>query len=211
VPEQHPCGGAKLFLVLKIADLAMTMLEACETAPGENLICLLQELLDVDRHRTALANKHVEGFEMAVYIEAQWALEDRQLGLRKLANLVSVGPSTISLWRNTKPYLDAIESAKQVLTLVHKERLEAIRSGEPHLTEPEAFRRAFRNYAFECANRKDPDQFYRHVESKLSVANDASALEEAWKEIEPIASTYLPPDQEALRAIYQKHLARLTS
>jgi hypothetical protein len=46
-PGAAPMRRGQALPRAEIADLAMTMLEACETAPGENLICLVQELLDV--------------------------------------------------------------------------------------------------------------------------------------------------------------------
>lgn len=119
----------------EMADLAMTMLEACEAPPGENLICLLQELLDVDRHRTAVANKHIEEFQKAAWIEAHYAVKGSELKLRELARLVNVAPANINLWRKSASYLKAIEDAKKALAFAHKEPLEAIKASTPDLSE----------------------------------------------------------------------------
>jgi hypothetical protein len=130
-PGAAPMRRGQALPRAEMADLAMTMLEACETAPGENLICLLQELLDVDRHRKALASKHSEKLERAAYVEAQYALEGRELGVRELARLLSVGPSTVNFWRSSKSYLEAIESAKRVLTSIDEKKLQTIRGRDP--------------------------------------------------------------------------------
>ncbi len=62
---------------LTIADLAITMVQFLEGPPGENLICLLQELLDVDRHRKALAENPGNEFTRAAMTEAIGALRGR--------------------------------------------------------------------------------------------------------------------------------------
>jgi hypothetical protein len=188
----------------EMADLAMTMLEACEAPPGENLICLLQELLDVDRHRKALAEKPGEEFVNAAYFEAANELQGRTTGVREIARKVSVSPAAVSGWKKLDNYLEAKEVAKRLLLL--GKRIEAFRNGDPQLAEGEVLA-AVKEYV----ERKDPDNFYHDVENILTVVANSAALEDVWKGIEPTVSTYLPPDQEALRALYQKHRARLAS
>jgi hypothetical protein len=83
---------------LVIADIAMTMLEACE-CPGENLRCLLRELFDLDRHRWALGEKRNKAFEDAAEIDAR-----ATYGLRELARQVRVSPSTLKGWRASPDY-----------------------------------------------------------------------------------------------------------
>ena len=89
---------------LVIADLAMTMVEMCALQPGENLICLLQELLDVDRYRASQADKPSEAFQQAAQIDAQMAVQGKSIGVRQLAKMVSVNASTISGWRRNPDY-----------------------------------------------------------------------------------------------------------
>ena len=60
---------------LVIADLAMTMVENFADDIGDDLVCLLQELLEVDRHRRALAKVPSEKFQLAAQIVAQRNLQ----------------------------------------------------------------------------------------------------------------------------------------
>jgi hypothetical protein len=101
---------------LVIADLAMTMVEVCEFQPGENLICLLQELLDVDRHRASQAEKPSEAFQHAVQIDAQSAIQEKTIGVRQLAKMVSVNASTVSGWRRDPDYQEAVATFKSVFS-----------------------------------------------------------------------------------------------
>ncbi len=85
---------------LLIADLAMTMVEGLEEQPGPELIALLMELLNVDRHRRSLAAAHSEEKNRAVYLEAQVP----NIGVRELAKAAGVAPSTITAWRRDPDY-----------------------------------------------------------------------------------------------------------
>ena len=63
--EERRVGAAPIFAGgmlsrITIADIALTMIQFLEGPPGEALICLLQELLDVDRHRIALVKNRPE-------------------------------------------------------------------------------------------------------------------------------------------------------
>jgi len=104
---------------LTIADLAITMVQFLEGPPGENLICLLQELLDVDRHRKALAENPGNEFTRAAMTEAIGALQGRTYGVRELAKLVSVDPSSITRWRRSAEYQRMVEAQKKT----HEDRL----------------------------------------------------------------------------------------
>ena len=101
---------------LVIADLAMTLVEVCESQPAENLICLLQELLDVDRHRASQAEKPIEAFQQAAQIDASLAVQGKKIGVRRLAEMVSVDPATISRWRRDPDYLKDVEMFKSALS-----------------------------------------------------------------------------------------------
>ncbi len=85
---------------LLIADVAMTMVEGLQEQPGPELIALLMELLNVDRHRRSLAAAHSEEKNRAVYLEAQVP----NIGVRELAKHVGVAPSTITAWRRDPDY-----------------------------------------------------------------------------------------------------------
>jgi len=90
---------------VEIADLAVAMLERLadgRDGTGENLLCLLRELLDVDRHRKRItpAPKLIE----AARLEGL-AIQNREpLGVRELARLVRVRPRAIVDWRRSAVY-----------------------------------------------------------------------------------------------------------
>jgi hypothetical protein len=92
-----------------IADIAITMLEAIET-PGPQLLLLLVELLDVDRHRQNLPGKKAER-SIAIQIEAQHP----DISIRKLAKMASVAISTIQGWQKEASYQEELESVKSAL------------------------------------------------------------------------------------------------
>jgi hypothetical protein len=95
---------------LVISDIAMTLVENGEEELGPELIALLMELLDVDRHRRSIAQIPSEQWEMAVQIDA----EIPNLGVRKLAKEIGVAPSTLSKWRRDPDYIKKIESIKRM-------------------------------------------------------------------------------------------------
>ena len=93
-----------------ISDIAITMLEAIE--PGPQLLLLLAELLNVDRHRQARAdNKNAER-DIAAQIDAQIPGK----GVRQLAKEVGVAPSTITTWRNETEYQKHVEFYKKLFS-----------------------------------------------------------------------------------------------
>ena len=85
---------------LLIADVAMTMVEGLQEQPGPDLIALLMELLNVDRHRRSLGAAHSEEKDRAVQLEAQVP----NVGVRELTKPVGVAPSTITAWRRDPDY-----------------------------------------------------------------------------------------------------------
>lgn len=89
---------------IQIADLAVKMLECLEV--GDNLLCLFQELLNVDRHRKELATSDAS-LKQAAEIEAQLTLQGFQCGVQQLAKLVSVRPSSVTRWRRSDKYCEA--------------------------------------------------------------------------------------------------------
>lgn len=98
----------------EIADLAMEMLSALEEAPGDELQALFLELLDLDRHRKTLAEKHEGPRYDAAWLEAQIP----NLGVRELAKEVNVSPSTVTSWRKDSGYQKAIDANRHVISLL---------------------------------------------------------------------------------------------
>jgi hypothetical protein len=111
-----PVLGGEPLSRLVVADLAMTMVEVCEFQPDENLICLLQELLDLDRYRASQADKPSEPFRQAAQIDAQMIVQGKSIGVRPLAKIVSVDPGTITKWRRNSDYQGEVEKYKWVFS-----------------------------------------------------------------------------------------------
>jgi hypothetical protein len=140
VGEAPVLTGASLSR-LTIADIAMTMLQFLDAPPRENLICLLQELLGVDRHRQSLSERRGDAFLQTMIVDALKTLQGVEFGVRDLASFVGVEPSTVTRWRRRPEYKSGVEELKQYY-----------RKGLPHwirdgrnrgLSESESFERAF--------------------------------------------------------------------
>jgi hypothetical protein len=96
---------------VEIADLAITMLEQRgfhrigdnSLSRGVNLLSLLRELLEVDRHRKKIAPN--EKLRMAAMIDGISFQEfGKFLGVRELARRVGVRPRAIVDWRRSATY-----------------------------------------------------------------------------------------------------------
>lgn len=112
--QKHRAAPSRRKLSLSradISDVAMAMLEAGSCA-GPELQSLLRELLDVDRHRLTLASRNADQMGRALDIDAQFALENRQVGVRELARVVGVEPSTVTRWRKSPEYKSRLRQAK---------------------------------------------------------------------------------------------------
>jgi hypothetical protein len=126
---------------LAIADLAMTMVENFADDIGDELVCLLQELLDIDWHRRALAERPSKEFEFAVQIVAQSELQGmKTIGVRELAKIVSVSPSTISGWQKCDEFQEAVAEKKRFWEF-HRD-LDKIRADNPGIETSRAFKLA---------------------------------------------------------------------
>jgi hypothetical protein len=139
---------------LQVADLAIAMLEALSDEIGDELLCLFQELVDIDRHRRVLSEARSEQFGLAVAFEGQAALQGREFGVRELARIVSVSPATITAWRRSAQYQDAVASEKRVWGVLLREYFGTIKAEDPDLPEPQAFTRAFRMYGESLPGRR---------------------------------------------------------
>ena len=96
-----------------ISDLAITMLSedalGLQEEPQDELIALLAELLDVDRHRRAMAKTPSE----AMITAAQNVATIEGIGVRELAKFVGIAPSTVSAWRKDPEYKQQVERWKR--------------------------------------------------------------------------------------------------
>ena len=139
-----PIFSGKMLSRTFIGDVAITMLQFLGGPPSDMLICLLQELLDVDRHRMALVKSRPGAFVLALLAEAQAALQGEVLGVRELAKRVSVRPSTITRWRRLDEYgrdlLEIRKSQEKRLGPLVEEILEARPGMRRELAYTEAIR-----------------------------------------------------------------------
>jgi hypothetical protein len=79
-PGAAPVRRGKALSRTQISDIAIELLECIG---GECLVCLFQELLDVDRHRKSLSENFSQ-LEKGAEIEAQTQLQGRPMGVREL-------------------------------------------------------------------------------------------------------------------------------
>ena len=106
---------------LEIADVALTLIESASGNVGDQMLCLLQELLDVDRHRVYLAEKNIPAREAAASIDARRAYHgQKKLGIRELAKMVSASPSSIVEWRKSLDYQKRVNVHKGACELAER-------------------------------------------------------------------------------------------
>ncbi len=135
----------------EIADAAVEMLQCIA---GDKLICLFQELLDVDRHRRSHGIVFAQ-MERAAEIDAQCRLQGRPLGVREHALVMSVSGSTVTRWRRTAAYRKRVEMFTHVWGhTLRDDYFESIRSKNPNATEDECFRIAFQMYGRSLPERR---------------------------------------------------------
>lgn len=100
---------------IEIANMAMMMLERREKK-RKQLLCLLRELLDLDRHREA-RNKQVARMQYCAVLDAIAT----RLGVRRsdseLARRVGVERTTVLKWRRrSTAYQKELESARKIVS-----------------------------------------------------------------------------------------------
>jgi hypothetical protein len=124
-----------------IADITMTMLQFLKAPPGENLICLLQELLGIDRHRRSLSERRGDAFLETMIVDALKSIQGVEFGVRDLASFVKVVPSTVTRWKRKPEYRSGVEELKEHYRKVVPRW---IREGRRRrLSESDSFERAF--------------------------------------------------------------------
>jgi hypothetical protein len=139
---------------IEIADIAIELLDSLDDSVGEALICLFQELLDIDRHRKSLAADFCQ-LDEAAELQAQIELQGLPCGVRKLATYLSVSPSTVTRWRRSSFYREEVERSKSTWSRVLRDDyFDKILADDPNATEPECFRRAFVMYSESLPERR---------------------------------------------------------
>lgn len=142
----HPARRGTTLSLLEIADVAFTLLEAINSVDDE-LLSLLQELLNLDRHRRMLG-ANVEAFDLAANSEAQQTLQGRAPGVRELARENSISVSTASQWKRSSEYRNKVEFYRSAWTDRLGGLVGVIKQKRPDIPEAEAFRIAMLLTAF---------------------------------------------------------------
>jgi hypothetical protein len=118
------------------------------------LICLFQELLDVDRHRKSLAEAFVQ-LDRAAEADAQLGLQGANMGVRKFASHMSVSPSTVTRWRRASEFRQRVDFHRKIWAdFLRDEYFNQIKKDAPAIDEAECFRRAFRLYTLSAPLRR---------------------------------------------------------
>jgi hypothetical protein len=142
-PGTAPVRRGKTLSRIEISEIAVELLECIA---GESLTCLFQELLEIDRHRKSLAENFSQ-LDQAADVEATTSLQGISLGVRALAKLLSVSPSTVTRWKKSQAFRERVEFHKHTWKLVLREDYFAdIKKTAPEATEAECFRLAFELY-----------------------------------------------------------------
>jgi hypothetical protein len=134
-----------------ISDIALELLECIG---GESLICLFQELLDVDRHRKCSSENFIQ-LDGAAQSEAQLELQGVQMGVRAFASLMAVSPSSVTRWTKNPAFRERVDFHKNIWeSVLRDEYFDRIRNEATERTEAECFRRAFELYDLSLPARR---------------------------------------------------------
>lgn len=101
----------KRVLPVGVRDAALTLLEKSDQPPGPDLMALLGEVLELDKHRIRWEAKANERQDHAVWAEAH----NPDIGVRELARTVGVDPSTVRDWHKDPSYLERVENMRCML------------------------------------------------------------------------------------------------
>jgi len=177
--QNERCNGAapvrrdKMISRTAISDAAISMLQFLEEAPCNNLICLTMELLEVDRHRAALAKSFGDPFILAVCEEAKAALTGEAFGVRELARRISVEPSTVLRWRRKDIYKKDVEEQKAVYTSLLRPLVDEFLLNSPSASRREAYKSAFGTHE----RWKKPRRYRKELKDRLARAGSLTEVE----------------------------------
>jgi hypothetical protein len=155
--EARPGAAVRLGKVLSKTEISELAVELLQCVAGQELICLFQELLDVDRHRKSLADAFVE-MDRAAEVEAMTLLQGLSMRVRQFARHVSVAPSTVTRWRRSETFQARVKFHSEVWApFLRESYFEDIVTNFPQATEPECFGHAFRMYFESLPKRQKAD------------------------------------------------------
>jgi hypothetical protein len=144
----------RLLGVLSRTEISDVAVELLECIGGEALVCLFQELLDIDRHRKSLADGFIQ-LDKAAQTEAQLELQGVKIGVRELAKEMAVSPSTVTRWRKSPSFREHVNHHRLAWRRILQGEYEQIRKDTPGLSEAEYFREAFQRYARSIPERRE--------------------------------------------------------
>jgi hypothetical protein len=134
---RHPSRRGTTLSLLEISDIAFTMLEALDCV-GDELLSLLQELLNLDRHRRSLA-ANLEAIDVAAQLGAQVTLKGKELGVRELARHLSISVSTASAWLRSPEYKERVALYEKAAWDQVGKYVEMIKEKFPKIADGHAF------------------------------------------------------------------------
>jgi hypothetical protein len=176
---RHPSRRRTTLSLLEIAAAAFTMLEAVDCVDIE-LLSLLEELLNLDRHRGILA-ANFEIFERAAQADAQLTLQGKVLGVRELARQVSISVSTASKLRRSTEYKERVAFHKMCWMDKLASYVEATKGKFSEITDERAYRVAM-FLQFLLGSRQNDDGTGR--------TPDAKEMDQALKEVRPLINKF---------------------
>jgi hypothetical protein len=135
---------------LDIADAALTMVQAIKGPCGNELLSLLQELLNVDRHRQQLFRHCSDLFEAAANFDAQLEIYEKNFSARELAKRVGVSQPTISAWRKSAQYKEMVALYRDVWQEGLEPIIEQIKAKNPGWPREQLVRSAFEKQSQEA-------------------------------------------------------------
>jgi len=109
---QSPVLELKSISRSQLSDIAFQGLSSCSHEPNEDILMLIAELLDVDRHRKKNAEKHSDGFLIAAQLLAQHP----KISNSKIAESLQVNKSTVGRWRTMQEFCDKVETYKKIFS-----------------------------------------------------------------------------------------------
>jgi hypothetical protein len=150
-PGMTPVRRGETLSRIQISEIAIELLECIG---GEELVCLFQELLEIDRHRKSLAENYLQP-DRAAEVEAMALLQGHSLGVRALAKHMRVAPSTVTRWKKSRSFFEKVESYKRSWEdVLRGDYFEQIKIAFPQATEGECFRQAFKLYLKSLPERR---------------------------------------------------------
>jgi hypothetical protein len=150
-PGAAPVRRGKALSRTEISEIAIELLECLA---GPKLTCLIQELLDVDRHRKSRSEVFSQ-LEQAAEIEAQAQLQGKPLGVREFAKYMSVAPSSITRWRRSGFFWERVKLIKSSWeNVLREDYFEKIKATAPEASDTECFRRAFQMHVESIPERQ---------------------------------------------------------